>query len=164
MYRRSILALLCLTALNDNGMSIFSISIPVVYANICLLLVRVTTGLFMLLGHGLSKLNRLMSSEPIKFSDPFGLGPDISLGMAVFAEVLCSFLIIIGLATRLATIPLLITMTVAVTYAHASDPFGVKEKPLVFILVFLMLLVFGSGRYSVDGLISGPKKIKSEFE
>lgn len=145
-------------------MSIFSISIPVVYANLCLLLVRLTVGLFMLVAHGLPKLNRLTSGEAIKFSDPFGLGPDVSLGMAVFAEVLCSFLIIIGLATRLASIPLLATMTVAVTYAHASDPFSTKEKPLVFILVFLMLLVFGSGRYSIDGLISAPKKIKSEFE
>jgi putative oxidoreductase len=145
-------------------MTIFSISIPVFYANLCLLIVRLAVGLFMMLGHGLPKLNRLTSGEPIKFADPFGLGPDISLGMAVFAEVLCSFLIIIGLGTRLASIPLIITMTVAVTYAHAADPFGTKEKPLVFILVFLMLLVFGSGRYSIDGLISAPKKVRSEFE
>lgn len=145
-------------------MKIFSISIPVVYANLCLLVVRVTAGSFMLFGHGLSKLNRLTSPEPIKFADPFGLGPDISLGLAVFAEVLCSFLIIIGLGTRLATIPLIITMTVAVIYAHAADPFGTKEKPLLFILVFLMLLVFGSGRYSIDGLISVPKKSRPELD
>lgn len=145
-------------------MKIFSISIPVIYANLCLLVVRVTAGSFMLGAHGLSKLNRLTSPEPIKFADPFGLGPDISLGMAVFAEVLCSFLIIIGLGTRLATIPLIITMAVAVTYAHAADPFATKEKPLVFILVFLMLLVFGSGRYSIDGLISAPRKSKAELD
>jgi putative oxidoreductase len=145
-------------------MGIFSISIPVIYANLCLMLVRIIAGSFMIFGHGLSKLNRLTSAEPIKFADPFGLGPDISLGMAVFAEVLCSFLIIIGLGTRLAAIPLIVTMTVAVTYAHAADPFGTKEKPLVYILVFLMLLVFGSGRYSIDGLISAPKKVKPDFD
>ena len=145
-------------------MNIFSISIPVVYANLCLLLVRISAGMFMLLAHGLPKLNRLTSGEAIKFTDPFGLGADVSLGMAVFSEVLCSFLIIIGLATRLATIPLIATMTVALTIAHANDPFSTKEKPLLFILVFLMLLVFGSGRYSIDGLIAAPKKIKSEFE
>ncbi len=145
-------------------MRIFSISIPVIYANLSLLLVRVTAGSFMLLAHGLPKLNRLTSAEPIKFADPFGLGADVSLGMAVFAEVLCSFLIIIGLGTRLASIPLIITMTVAATYAHAADPFGTKEKPLVYILVFLMLLVFGSGRYSIDGLISAPRKVRPEFE
>jgi putative oxidoreductase len=145
-------------------MKIFSISIPVIYANLCLLVVRVTAGSFMLFAHGLGKLNRLTSPEPIKFADPFGLGPDISLGMAVFAEVLCSFLIILGLGTRLASIPLIITMVVAVTYAHAADPFGTKEKPLLFILVFLMLLVFGSGRYSIDGLISVPRKSKAELD
>ena len=145
-------------------MNIFSISIPVIYANLCLLLVRVTAGLFMLVAHGLPKLNRLTSGEPIKFADPFGFGADVSLGMAVFAEVLCSFLVIIGLATRLASVPIIVTMVVAATVAHGGDPFSVKEKPLVFILVFLMLLVFGSGRYSIDGLISAPKKLKPDFE
>jgi putative oxidoreductase len=144
-------------------MGIFSISIPVIYANLCLLIVRITAGAFMLT-HGLPKLNRLTSGEIVKFHDPFGLGPEISLGMAVFSEVLCSFLIILGLGTRIASIPLILTMMVAAAYAHADDPFGTKEKPLVYILVFLMLLVFGSGRYSVDGLISAPKKAKPEFD
>jgi putative oxidoreductase len=145
-------------------MNIFSISIPVIYANLCLLVVRITAGCFMLIAHGLPKLNRLTSGEPIKFADPFGFGPDVSLGLAVFAEVLCAFLVIIGLGTRLASIPLMIVVAVAAGYAHADDPFATKEKPLVYVLVFLILLVFGSGRYSVDGLISAPKKIKPEFE
>lgn len=134
-------------------MRIFSVSVPVLYANICLLVVRITAGIFMLT-HGLPKLNRLTSGEEIKFADPFGLGPTITLGLVVFAEVLCSFFIMLGLGTRLASIPLMITMGVVAFYAHADDPFATKEKPLVFLLVFLMLWVFGSGRYSVDGLIS----------
>jgi putative oxidoreductase len=56
----------------------------------------------------------------------------------------------VGFATRLAVIPLMITMLTAALYAHADDPFSTKEKPLLFFVVFAFLLVLGSGKYSVD--------------
>jgi putative oxidoreductase len=107
-----------------------------------------------MLTHGLPKLNRLTSSEEIKFADPFGFGPAISLGLVVFAEVICSILIILGLGTRLASLPLIIAMGVAAFHAHANDPFSTKEKPLLFLLIFIVLFVFGSGKYSVDRLLN----------
>lgn len=70
--------------------------------------------------------------------------------LAVFAEFVCSILVILGLVTRLAVIPIMITMATAVVFAHANDPFGVKEKPLLFLVVFTFLLLVGPGRYSVD--------------
>jgi putative oxidoreductase len=118
-------------------------------------MVRITIGAIMMI-HGLPKLNRLTSGEEIKFADPFGLGPQISLGLAVFAEVVCTIFIILGLGTRLASIPLIITMAVAAFYAHASDPFATKEKPILFLLIFIILAVFGSGRYSIDRLMTKP--------
>lgn len=134
-------------------MKLFTTSISDRYAQLCLLVVRVAVGGFTLT-HGLPKLSRLTSGEEIKFADPFGLGPLISFVLVVFAEVICSFLIILGLGTRLASIPLIVVMSVAAFHAHADDPFGTKEKPLLFLLIFIFLLVFGSGRYSVDKLIS----------
>jgi putative oxidoreductase len=47
----------------------------------------------------------------------------------------------------------MITMLTATLYAHADDPFGTKEKPLLFFVVFAFLLVVGSGNYSVDSRI-----------
>ena len=134
-------------------MTIFSTSVPILYANLCLLLGRLVVGSFMMV-HGLPKLNRLTSGGEIKFADPFGLGPTITLGLAVFAEVICAIFIILGLGTRLASIPLIATMAAAAFYAHANDPFAVKEKPILFMLIFIMLLVFGSGRYSIDRLMT----------
>jgi putative oxidoreductase len=134
-------------------MKLFSTAISEAYANICLLVVRVSVSAFMLT-HGLPKLGRLTSGDEIKFADPFGLGPAVSLVLVVFAEVICSVLIMLGLGTRLAAIPPMVAMAVAAFHAHASDPFGTKEKPLLFLLVYLMLLVFGSGKFSIDRLIS----------
>ena len=82
--------------------------------------------------------------------DPYGLGVTTSFVLVVFAEFVCSVLVILGLATRLATIPIIITMATAVIIAHANDPFGVKEKPLLFLVCFVFILIIGAGKYSVD--------------
>jgi putative oxidoreductase len=117
--------------------------------SLSLLVVRVLSG-GMMLTHGIPKIGRLLGEGPVKFADPFGLGPEISLTMAIFAEVLCASLIMIGFKTRLATVPLMITMLVAAFYAHWDDPFGKKELPLLYFSVFLGILISGAGKYSID--------------
>ena len=86
--------------------------------------------------------------------DFMGLGSTVSLSLAVFAEFVCAILIMLGAATRLAAIPLIVTMTTAGFVAHAADPFGTKEKPFLFLIIFISLLIMGGGKYSVDKLIS----------
>lgn len=118
-----------------------------------LLLIRVGVAAFMLT-HGYPKLTKLLSGGEIQFADPFGAGATLSLVMVVFAEFFCSILIGIGFATRLAVVPLMVTMSTAVFVAHSSDPFARKELALVYLLIYLFLLVTGSGKFSVDYLIS----------
>jgi putative oxidoreductase len=117
-----------------------------------LLAIRLLSG-GMMLTHGLPKFDRLFGEGPVKFADPFGLGPEISLGMVLFAEVGCSLLVMAGFKTRWATLPLLFTMLMAAFYAHGSDPFSDKELSLLFFTLFLSVLISGGGRYSVDGLM-----------
>lgn len=120
--------------------------------HIWLLIFRISISGFMLT-HGVPKLERLMGGGEIQFADPFGIGPTASLALSVFAEFFCSILIILGLATRLATIPLIINMSVALIFAHADDPFSGMEKALLFLVCYLTILVFGPGKYSVDRFI-----------
>ena len=49
----------------------------------------------------------------------------------------------IGFKTRLATIPLMITMLVAAFYIHGADPFGKKQLSLIFFTLFLSILISG---------------------
>lgn len=132
---------------------IFSTDLPGNYAHVVWLVFRITVGIFMLT-HGIPKLMKLLSGAEIQFPDPYGLGAAFSFVLVIFAEFLCSILIILGLATRLAVIPLMITMLTAVFYAHADDPFSTKEKPLFFFVVFVLMFFFGSGRYSADRILS----------
>jgi putative oxidoreductase len=115
-----------------------------------LLAIRLLSG-GMMLTHGIPKFDRLFGEGPVKFADPFGLGPEISLGLVLFAEVGCSILVMLGFKTRWATLPLIFTMLMASFYAHGSDPFSEKELSLLFFTLFLSILFSGGGRYSLDG-------------
>ena len=107
-----------------------------------------------MLTHGYPKLQSLLGDNP-QFADPFGIGQVPSLALTVFAEFVCSILIIIGLATRFATIPLIITMLVAIFQAHGADPFGKKELAVLYLIMFIGFFVLGPGRYSIDYLVGG---------
>jgi putative oxidoreductase len=121
------------------------------------LLVRLLTG-GVILPHGIPKIDRLFGEGPVKFANPFGLGPEISLGLVLFAEVGCSLLVLAGFKTRWATLPLLFTMLMASFYAHGSDPFSDKELSLLFFTLFLSILISGGGKLSVNQTIGGRKK------
>jgi len=126
------------------------------YLDLLSLVLRISIASFMLT-HGLGKLNLLFSGSEIQFADPIGLGATISLGLAVFAEVVCSILIGLGLATRLASIPLIITMLVAAFIVHATDPFAKKEFALLYLLIYLTVFIVGSRKYSLDHLLQKKK-------
>ncbi len=112
----------------------------------------------MMLTHGIPKFGRLTGDEPIKFADILGMGPEISLALAVFAELVCALLIMIGYRTRWAAIPLMITMLVAAFYAHGDDPFGDKEPALLYFFGYLAIWAHDSGPYSVDAWMASRKK------
>lgn len=118
------------------------------FPNLALLILRVgASGL--MLTHGIPKINMLFAS-PIQFADPFGLGPTISLILALIAEVIAPIFIILGFQTRIAAIPVAITMAVAAFMIHANDAFSVKEKALLFLICFIAIFLAGPGKYSID--------------
>ena len=105
----------------------------------------------LMLTHGIPKLQSLLSGD-IRFISVFGLGEELSLSLAVFAEVACSMLILFGFATRLAVIPLIVTMLIAVFHFHAADPFAKQEVGLLYLVGYVILFFTGSGKYSIDYL------------
>ena len=131
--------------------------------DLTLLIIRVGLALLMLT-HGLPKLQMLFSGGEIQFPGMLGLSPNLTLVLAIFAEVLCSLLILLGLGTRLASIPLIITMLVAVFIFHVNDPFAAQELGLLYIVLSLPLLILGGGKYSFDHIITtrqNPQVVKS---
>ena len=127
-----------------------------------LLVLRIALG-GMMLTHGWPKLGRLLET-PEKFADPIGLGPEITLALAVFSEFVCAILIMLGAWTRLASIPFLATMLVAAFIVHGDDPFKKQELALLYGAGALALALTGPGRMSVDAWWAKRARAASEAE
>ncbi len=121
--------------------------------HLAILFTRVSIGFLMFFSHGLSKLLNY-STLSTSFPDPLGVGNQLSLCLVIFSEIICSICLIVGFKTRLASIPLIITMLVAVFIVHAVDPWQKQEVGILYLFIYLSLLFSGSGRYSVDNLLS----------
>ena len=113
-----------------------------------LLILRVATGGLMLV-HGVQKVTGFSAMSEV-FPDPLGVGSTTSLLLAIGAEVGCSLLLMAGLITRIALLPLINTMVVAAFLVHAEDPWKVKELAVLYLAIFVGLLATGPGQYSVD--------------
>jgi putative oxidoreductase len=137
---------------------IFQTAVNTNHLNYTILMLRIIVAVF-IITHSIPKMNKLLAGGEIQFPDPIGMGPAISLGLAVFAELFCSILIGFGFLTRLAVFPLIITMAVAAFVVHAGDPFKQKELSLMYLVLYIVLFIVGSGNYSVDYFISKKKNL-----
>ena len=116
-----------------------------------MLLLRLGAGILMM-HHGYDKLIHFDSLRH-SFTNMLGLGSSLSLTLDIFAELFCAFFVVLGLFTRLATIPVLIAMSVAFFHAHQGDIFGKGELPALYLVAFMTILLLGPGRVSVDGMM-----------
>lgn len=121
-----------------------------------LLLLRVVAGLAMLILHGWPKVANFGDYSE-KFMNFLGLGQSIPLGLAIFGELVCAALIVIGLLTRFAALGLGITMGVAFFMAHGgqlSGP-GSGEMAMLYLLICAVIFMAGPGKFSLDGKRGG---------
>jgi len=120
--------------------------------SIGLLVTRVIVGGLLFYQHGWSKLIGFKAKVQ-GFPDPIGLGSELSLGLTVGAEVVCAGLIVLGLFTRLAALPIVFLMVVAAFWIHGAQPLSEKELALLYLAPALLLVFNGAGRYSIDGMV-----------
>jgi putative oxidoreductase len=119
--------------------------------NAATFILRASLGSLMIT-HGYDKLLHL-SADHKDFINFLGIGQNMSYYLVVFAEFFCSLLLILGLFTRLAAIPLVITMGVALFKVFHGNPFGDGEHAALFLAGFITVLLLGPGKASVDGMI-----------
>lgn len=113
--------------------------------NISLFLFRTALSL-MMLTHAYKKILNL--DKMLLGFDPISLGPEISVALVLFSELLCSIFLILGVFNRLSLIPLIVTMVIA-SLTHLGDPFSKLELPLMYLAGYLLLAVIGLGSIRV---------------
>lgn len=119
--------------------------------NTAMLFLRITAGGLMLV-HGYDKMVHFneTASHMMNF---MGIGSKATTALVIFAEFFCSMLVILGLFTRLACIPLVICMGIALFKAHNGDFFGDGQVAALFLICFIVQLLLGAGKVSVDSMI-----------
>lgn len=130
---------------------LFSTSYSAGAFNTAMLVLRLGLGILMI-HHGYDKLVHFSKYQG-QFMNFMGMGQTMSLALVVFAEFFCSLFLILGLFTRMATIPLIITMCVALFKAHNADVFGEGQMAALYLTGYVTLLLTGPGKVSVDGMI-----------
>ena len=118
-----------------------------------LLFLRVSGALFLLWVHGLPKL--LNYSEQLALiEDPFHLGPHVTLLLAIFAEVLCPLLIITGVLVRLACLPILAVLLIAMLVVHPQWSVLEGQFGWLLLIIFTSVLIAGPGRLVLSRRLS----------
>ena len=120
--------------------------------SLMLLALRVLFGV-LLMWHGMTKVANVESVAE-NFPNPLGLGHRLSFYLVVFAEVICSAAVIMGAFYRLALIPIIFAMGVALFVVHHGQVFAAKELALIYFVVFVLLFWMGAGAYSLDNIIA----------
>lgn len=140
------------------------------------ILVRLLVGLVVFFPEGLQKLlfpDLLGAGRFARIGIPF---PELMGPFVGVVETVCGLLIIVGLATRAATVPLLVVMAVAlvstkvpILLGHDLGPFHLPAEirrigfwsaqhearaDLTMTLGLLFLLIVGAGRWSLDAFLA----------
>jgi putative oxidoreductase len=120
-----------------------------------LLILRLAFGGFMIY-FGYNKLIHFASPQNGVKGMSIIFGSPIDGILLVFAEFFCAILLVIGMFTRFALIPLIIAMSVAFFKVNKGVIFNDSgaHPALMFLCVYLALLFTGPGKYSVDRVIA----------
>ncbi|MEO6454170.1 MAG: DoxX family protein [Ginsengibacter sp.] len=119
--------------------------------NTALLILRLGLGI-LILKHGYDKISNFNTLQ-YKFMDFMHMGSRLSLILVIFAEFFCGILVMLGLFTRFACVPLIISFCVALFIVKHSDFFGKGEVDVLYLIGFVAILFSGPGRISIDSLI-----------
>jgi putative oxidoreductase len=121
------------------------------------LVARLTLG-YVFTRSGWGKLHNL--DRVTRFFDSLGIpAPGANAALVGSIELVCGALLVIGLATRLAALPLIPTMVVALITARRGDISSLGDlfatQEFLFIVILGWLVIGGAGAVSADRALFG---------
>lgn len=122
------------------------------FNNFALLLFRTLLCYEMVRVHGLKKISQTGETEIVP--NPLGLPPKLNQLIASFSDIVAPVFVALGLATRLAVLPILAVTLTGYFVVHRRDSLTVRDIPYMYSLCYLYIFLVGAGRYSADYYLS----------
>jgi putative oxidoreductase len=119
------------------------------------LLGRLAVGL-LFLSTGWGKVHNI--EKVTGFFEKLGIpAPGFNAVLVGYSELICGALLVLGLVTRLATIPLVVSMVIAILTAKRGDIHNlfdlVGQDEFTYLVVLVMIAIIGPGATSLDHLL-----------
>lgn len=114
-----------------------------------LLFLRLTASFMLLHVHGLPKLDHY-ASELTSIEDPLQLGQQVTLSLAMFAEIICPLFIATGLFTRLACLPVIAVLLVSMLLVHPAWTIAEGQFGWLLLIIFTTIALTGPGVFSIS--------------
>lgn len=136
-------------------LKIFSTRYPAGAFHFAMLLLRLVFAGF-LLTHGFQKLSNFQETAG-HMPHFLGMSQTATTALVIFAEFFCSLFLILGLFTRILSIPVIFSMAYIVI-VMGNGTLQKSELAILYLTGFIILLLLGPGRYSLDNMLSGKKR------
>lgn len=120
-----------------------------VWNNRAIFLFRLLISGELIIVHGLKKIGIGIAQAEV-VPNPLGLPDMLNQIFATGANLVCPLFIILGLFTRLATIPIVAVTLTGYFVVHGNDSLLERDIPFMFSVAFLFIMAIGAGRYSLD--------------
>lgn len=120
-----------------------------VQANLGLTLLRIFTGLALMMAHGKGKVppGEGLITRTAEMGFPM---PTLFAWAAGLSEFIGGAFLALGLLTRVSSFFIVCTMLTALVGVHAADPFQKQELAFFYLFVALAFMLKGSGDWSID--------------
>ena len=126
--------------------------------HLSILIFRIALSLQLMIVHGLKKIG-IGVEEAEKIPNPVHLPEWLNNLFGISSNLFFPVLVIFGLFTRIAVLPILAVTLSGYFILHWNDPLLVSDMPFMYSLAFLLLFVIGPGKYSIDNSIN--KKLQT---
>jgi putative oxidoreductase len=123
------------------------------FFDISLLVFRILVSLELIVAHGLKKIG-IGVAQAEQVPNPLHLPESLNSFFAISANLFFPVLVILGLFTRIAVLPILAVTLMGYFVVHWNDSLLAKDTPFIYSVVYLFILVMGPGRYSADQSIN----------
>jgi putative oxidoreductase len=84
--------------------------------------------------------------------------PGLNAVVVAYSELIGGTLLVVGLLARLATVPLIVSMIVAILTAKLGDIHGIFDlvgaDEFTYLCMLIVILVFGPGSFALDAFVA----------